>query len=47
VDLNRARHPEIEFECVSVQEFEPEEPFDLISSVTVLQHNPFPEQDTP
>jgi SAM-dependent methyltransferase len=45
VDQNRARHPEIEFECVSVQEFEPEEPFDLISSVTVLQHNPFPEQD--
>jgi|SRR5215217_112463 len=45
VDLNRARHPEIKFECVSVQEFEPEEPFDLISSVTVLQHNPFPEQD--
>jgi 2-polyprenyl-3-methyl-5-hydroxy-6-metoxy-1,4-benzoquinol methylase len=45
VDLNRARHPEIKFECVSVQEFEPEEPFDLISSVCVLQHNPFPEQD--
>jgi 2-polyprenyl-3-methyl-5-hydroxy-6-metoxy-1,4-benzoquinol methylase len=45
VALNRAMHPEIEFECVSVQEFGLEEPFDLISSVTVLQHNPFPEQD--
>jgi trans-aconitate methyltransferase len=45
VALNRTRHPEIKFECVSVQEFEPEEPFDLISSVTVLQHNPFLEQD--
>jgi len=45
VDLNREMNPEIGFECVSVQEFEPEEPFDLISSVTVLQHNPFPEQD--
>ena len=46
VDLNRARYREIEFECVSVQKFEPEEPYDLISSVTVLQHNPFAEQDT-
>ena len=44
IDLNRERNPEIEFFCTSMQEFVPEKPFDLVSSVTVVQHNPFFDQ---
>jgi len=45
IELNRQRHPDIEFKCVSIQDFEVGREFDLISSVTVLQHNPFNEQE--
>jgi trans-aconitate methyltransferase len=41
---NRARFPSLEFHEVSVQEYRSESPFDLIVSVTVLQHIPFEEQ---
>lgn len=41
---NRRRFREIEFVEVSLQEFAHEERFDLVSSVTVLQHLPFDEQ---
>jgi 2-polyprenyl-3-methyl-5-hydroxy-6-metoxy-1,4-benzoquinol methylase len=40
----RWRFPDIEFHEIAVQEYEPDEPFDIISSVTVLQHIPFDEQ---
>jgi 2-polyprenyl-3-methyl-5-hydroxy-6-metoxy-1,4-benzoquinol methylase len=45
IDLNHQRYPEVQFFCTSVQEFAPKEAFDLISSVTVIQHNPFSEQE--
>lgn len=41
---NRRRFPEIEFVQGLLQEFASAEPFDLVSSVTVLQHLPFTEQ---
>lgn len=41
---NRGRHPEIHFEICPVQDFDSDEPFDLVSSVTVLQHLPEEEQ---
>lgn len=41
---NRRRFPHIEFVEVPLQEFTHEEPFDLVSCVTVLQHLPFEEQ---
>lgn len=44
ITRNRQRYPEIAFHCCSLQEYEPESPFDLVSSVTVLQHVPFGEQ---
>jgi SAM-dependent methyltransferase len=45
VGLSRARYPESQFFCASVQDFAPEQPFDLVSCVTVIQHNPFSEQE--
>jgi len=45
IDMNRVRYPKIEFHCTSVQDYSAEEPFDLISAVTVVQHIPFNEQD--
>src|SRR5919199_192370 len=45
IESNRARCPEIQYLRTSIQEFAPEEPFDLVSSVTVLQHIPFSEQE--
>jgi 2-polyprenyl-3-methyl-5-hydroxy-6-metoxy-1,4-benzoquinol methylase len=44
IQRNRRRFPELEFERSSVQDFRVEQPFALISSVTVIQHNPFEEQ---
>jgi 2-polyprenyl-3-methyl-5-hydroxy-6-metoxy-1,4-benzoquinol methylase len=45
MEINRRRYPNIEFFCSSIQDYIAEEPFDLISSVTVIQHVPFDEQD--
>lgn len=45
IDSNRRRYPKICFFRASVQEFAPEKCFDLVSSVTVIQHNPFLEQE--
>jgi 2-polyprenyl-3-methyl-5-hydroxy-6-metoxy-1,4-benzoquinol methylase len=44
IDSNRVRYPETTFDCVSVLDFQPTSPFDVVSTVTVLQHIPFPEQ---
>jgi 2-polyprenyl-3-methyl-5-hydroxy-6-metoxy-1,4-benzoquinol methylase len=44
VAADRARYPHITFECVSIQDFRPSAPFDLVSTVTVLQHIPFDDQ---
>lgn len=41
---NRRRHPSMQFQCVQVQDFETDQPFDLVTSVTVLQHLPWAEQ---
>lgn len=41
---NRVRFPKLEFHEISVQEYRPETPFELVSCVTVLQHIPFEEQ---
>jgi len=44
IEINRARYPNVKFYCASVQDYSAEEPFDLISAVTVVQHIPFDEQ---
>jgi 2-polyprenyl-3-methyl-5-hydroxy-6-metoxy-1,4-benzoquinol methylase len=44
IEAARRRYPNIEFLRTSVQEYPVEEPFDLISSVEVIRHNPFEEQ---
>lgn len=44
IEADRKRYPEMRFDCVSVLEFKPPEPFDLVTTVTVLQHIPFLEQ---
>jgi 2-polyprenyl-3-methyl-5-hydroxy-6-metoxy-1,4-benzoquinol methylase len=44
IQSNRSRYPHIDFLCTPVQEYSAEEPFDLVSSVTVIQHVPFEEQ---
>lgn len=44
IALNRRRYPAIDFYCTSIQEYESSAMFDLVSSVTVLQHIPFDEQ---
>jgi trans-aconitate methyltransferase len=41
----RRRNPNLAFHCTSIQDYVPEEPFDLVSSVEVLQHNPFEQQE--
>jgi SAM-dependent methyltransferase len=46
IEASRRRYPDIEFHKASVQEFTSEQPFDLISTVTVIQHVPFEEQVT-
>jgi SAM-dependent methyltransferase len=44
VAANRSRNVDIRFEVCPVQDFRSPEPFDLLSSVTVLQHLPEQEQ---
>jgi hypothetical protein len=43
---DRARYPDMSFDCVSIQDFQPSAPFDLVTTVTVLQHIPFEQQKT-
>ncbi len=45
IEMNRRRNPNIDFFCTSIRDFSAEDAFDLISSVTVIQHIPFEEQD--
>ncbi len=45
IESNRKRHPDLEFHKVAIQDFTSPVPFDLISSVTVIQHIPFEEHD--
>jgi SAM-dependent methyltransferase len=45
IELNRKRYPHIRFLLGPVQELHEERAFDLVSSVTVLQHIPFDQQD--
>lgn len=44
VEANRLRNPQNRYECCLIQDFHTAEPFQLISSVTVLQHLPYSEQ---
>jgi SAM-dependent methyltransferase len=44
IERNRARYPNIAFDCVPIQDFAPQELFDLVTTVTVIQHVPFEEQ---
>jgi SAM-dependent methyltransferase len=44
IERNGARFPNMRFLCTAVQDFRPAERYALISSVTVIQHNPFEEQ---
>jgi SAM-dependent methyltransferase len=44
LQLNQRRMPAVRFINVAIQDFEPLERFDVISSVTVLQHLPYVEQ---
>jgi len=43
LERNRRQMPDIRFVYSSIQDFR-DEPFDLVTSVTVIQHNPPPEQ---
>lgn len=45
IEMNIRRYLNIEFICTSIQEYNPDKHFDVISSVTVLQHIPFEEQE--
>lgn len=45
-EINRKRYPDCNFICIPIQDYHTKERFNLISSVTVLQHIPFEEQDT-
>ncbi|HZD66185.1 MAG TPA: class I SAM-dependent methyltransferase [Acidimicrobiales bacterium] len=44
IHLNRQRHPQLRFEQVALQDFSDDRHYDLVSSVTVIQHNPFDQQ---
>jgi 2-polyprenyl-3-methyl-5-hydroxy-6-metoxy-1,4-benzoquinol methylase len=44
IERNRARYPNMSFDCVPIQDFSPPAPFDLVTTVTVIQHVPFDEQ---
>jgi 2-polyprenyl-3-methyl-5-hydroxy-6-metoxy-1,4-benzoquinol methylase len=46
IESNRRRMPELRFEVAALQEFNDPDGFDLISSVTVIQHNPFEHHQT-
>jgi SAM-dependent methyltransferase len=43
IERDRMRYPQMTFECTAIQDFVAE-PFDLVTSVTVIQHIPFDEQ---
>lgn len=45
VEANRERFPAIDFRCMPLQEYRTDRPFDVATSVTVLQHAPFDEQE--
>lgn len=45
LEINRGRFPDIQFVQSSIQDFVTNRCFDLVSSVTVLQHIPFAEQE--
>lgn len=45
IKQNRRRFPNIEFVSTSLQDFECSHSFDLVTSVTVLQHMPYEEQE--
>jgi len=45
MESNRRRYPHIVFSCIPIQDYHHPQEFDLISSVTVLQHIPFEQQD--
>jgi len=45
IEADRKRFPNIKFFNIAAQDFQPEAPFDLISTVTVIQHIPYEEQD--
>jgi len=42
---NRERLPDVKFVCGSLQDYASDLPFDLVTTVTVLQHNPAADQD--
>jgi SAM-dependent methyltransferase len=44
LELNQRRMPSVRFINVAIQDFEPLQRFDVISSVTVLQHLPYADQ---
>ena len=45
IERNRRAYPHIKFLCASIQQYVGDDLFDLVSSVTVVQHVPFEEQD--
>lgn len=45
IERNRLRYPEMRFHNLPIQDFQPDAPFDLVSTVTVIQHIPFAEQE--
>lgn len=46
IERNRRTYPDMRFEYVSILNLSADEPFDLVTSVTVLQHLPFEGQRT-
>jgi SAM-dependent methyltransferase len=44
IERNRRRYPAMKFHCGPIQDFAPDAPFDLVTTVTVIQHLPFEEQ---
>jgi SAM-dependent methyltransferase len=44
IEADRERYPDMRFEVAPLQDFDDPDGFDLISSVTVIQHNPIAEQ---
>ena len=44
IEAARSRYPNIDFLRTSVQEYSFQAPFDLVSSVEVIRHNPYEEQ---
>jgi 2-polyprenyl-3-methyl-5-hydroxy-6-metoxy-1,4-benzoquinol methylase len=44
IERNRLTYPQMKFECVAIQDFATDVLFDLVTTVTVIQHIPFDEQ---